>query len=103
RHKLLLVGKQDFLVQSVSLRIQELGLQNDVLVPGYIPSEDMPNFYNAADVFVYPSVYEGFGLPVVEAMACGVPVITSRGSSLEKERILTLAISGTLPLFYTAS
>ena len=84
RHKLLLVGKQDFLVQSVSLRIQELGLQNDVLMPGYIPSEDMPNFYNAADVFVYPSVYEGFGLPVVEAMACGVPVITSRGSSLEE-------------------
>lgn len=84
RHKLLLVGKQDFLVQPVLLRIQELGLKNDVLMPGYIPSEDMPSFYNAADAFVYPSIYEGFGLPVVEAMACGVPVITSRGSSLEE-------------------
>ena len=41
-------------------------------------------FYSAAEVFVYPSLFEGFGLPVVEAMACGVPVITSRGSSLEE-------------------
>ncbi len=41
-------------------------------------------FYNAAEVFIYPSLYEGFGLPVVEAMACGVPVITAQGSSLEE-------------------
>ena len=42
----------------------------------------MPYFYNAAEVFVYPSIYEGFGLPVTEAMACGTPVVTSWGSSL---------------------
>jgi glycosyltransferase involved in cell wall biosynthesis len=54
------------------------------LLPGYVDAHDLPSLYNAADVFVYPSLYEGFGLPVVEAMACGTPVITSRGSSLEE-------------------
>ncbi len=53
-------------------------------MPGYVPDEDVPLFYSAAEVFIYPSLFEGFGLPVVEAMACGVPVITSRGSSLEE-------------------
>jgi glycosyltransferase involved in cell wall biosynthesis len=84
RHKLLLVGKPDFMFQALSSRIQDLGLQETVLMPGYVPTEDLPSLYSAADVFVYPSIYEGFGLPVLEAMACGVPVITSRGSSLEE-------------------
>jgi glycosyltransferase involved in cell wall biosynthesis len=47
-----------------------------------VPDEDLSAFYTAADLFVYPSLYEGFGLPVVEAMACGAPVITSNTSSL---------------------
>jgi len=46
--------------------------------------EDLPLFYNAADLFVFPSFFEGFGLPVIESMASGVPTITSRGSSLEE-------------------
>jgi glycosyltransferase involved in cell wall biosynthesis len=83
-HKLVLAGKRDSLFEPVLARIQELHLEKDVLLPGYLPAEDLPLFFNAAEVFVYPSFYEGFGLPVVEAMACGVPVITSRGSSLEE-------------------
>src|SRR5437588_9208047 len=82
--KLVLAGEPDSLCQSVLQRIRELHLERDVLMPGYIPHDDVPWFYNAADIFIYPSLYEGFGLPVLEAMACGLPVITSRGSSLEE-------------------
>ena len=49
---------------------------------GYVPAEELPWWYNAADLFVYPSLYEGFGLPPLEAMACGTPVVTSTASSL---------------------
>ena len=52
-----------------------------MIFPGYVPS-DLPQFYGAADVFVYPSLYEGFGMPPLEAMACGVPTITSWASAL---------------------
>ena len=83
-YKLVLAGRQDSLFEPVLARIRELQVENDVLLPGFLPAEDVPLFYNAAEVFLYPSLYEGFGLPVVEAMACGVPVITSQGSSLEE-------------------
>jgi len=60
----------------------------DPIVPvsgtGYVPAEDLPWFYSAAQVFSYPSIFEGFGLPVIEAMASGIAVITSMGSSLEE-------------------
>jgi glycosyltransferase involved in cell wall biosynthesis len=56
--------------------------RKDILVTGCIPDEDIRFLYNAADLFVYPSLYEGFGLPVIEAMACGTPVVTSNVSSL---------------------
>jgi glycosyltransferase involved in cell wall biosynthesis len=83
-HKLVLAGKQDTLFQPVLSRIRQLKLEDHIVLPGYVATADVPTFYNAAEVFVYPSIYEGFGLPVVEAMACGTPVITSRGSSLEE-------------------
>jgi glycosyltransferase involved in cell wall biosynthesis len=83
-HKLVLVGKMDSLFQPVVSRLRELKLEKDVLLPGYVEALDLPSMYNAAEVFVYPSLFEGFGLPVVEAMACGTPVVTSRGSSLEE-------------------
>lgn len=83
-HKLVLAGQHDTLFQPVVARIRELKLQNDILLPGYVAAADVPTFYNAAEVFVYPSVYEGFGLPLMEAMACGTPVVTSRGSSLDE-------------------
>lgn len=57
-------------------------LSPDVLLTGYVPQEDLPVLYAGAAVFIYPSLYEGFGLPPLEAMACGVPVVTSSTSSL---------------------
>jgi glycosyltransferase involved in cell wall biosynthesis len=61
---------------------EELGLKGQVVFTGYVPPEEMPALYNAADLFAFPSLYEGFGLPVLEAMACGVPVVTSNVSAL---------------------
>ena len=84
RQKLVLAGKPDSLFEPVLTRIRELELQGEILLTGYIAPDDVPKLYNAAKVFVYPSYFEGFGLPVLEAMACGTPVITSRGSSLEE-------------------
>ena len=53
-----------------------------MIFPGFVPDEDLPALYSATDLFVFPSLYEGFGLPVLEAMACGAPVVTSNTSSL---------------------
>jgi glycosyltransferase involved in cell wall biosynthesis len=83
-HKLVLAGQQDSLFHPVLSRIRELRLEDDVVLPGYVAAADVPALYAAADVFAYPSLYEGFGLPLTEAMACGTPVITSQGSSLEE-------------------
>lgn len=83
-HKLVIVGQKDWLYHEVFETIRDHSLDGDVVLTGYIPAEDLPVFYNAASVVVYPSIFEGFGLPVVEAMACGTPVITSAGSSLEE-------------------
>jgi len=80
--KLVLAGAPDTMFQPVLTCIRELQLQEDVVLPGYVATADLPSFYNAAQVFVYPSLFEGFGLPLMEAMACGTPVITSQGSSL---------------------
>ncbi|MCM8761941.1 MAG: glycosyltransferase family 4 protein [Candidatus Omnitrophica bacterium] len=57
-------------------------IKEDIIFTGYVPVEDLPYLYSAAEFFIYPSLYEGFGLPVLEAMACGCPVITSNTSSL---------------------
>lgn len=81
-HKLVIVGKYGWKEHHLSRRIRDLDLTSDVIFTGYVPYEDLPAFYNAADLFVYPSVYEGFGLPPLEAMACGAPVITGNRSSL---------------------
>jgi len=62
--------------------IRELGLQNDIQFIGFASEKEVIKLYNMADVFVFPSYYEGFGLPPLEAMACGCPVITSNTSSL---------------------
>jgi glycosyltransferase involved in cell wall biosynthesis len=84
RKKLVLVGKKDWMYEKIVQRVTELRLESDVIFTGYAAKEELPILYNAAEVFVFPSVFEGFGLPIVEAMACGVPVITSFGSSLEE-------------------
>jgi glycosyltransferase involved in cell wall biosynthesis len=80
--KLVLVGKADLGYDKLQARISELNLNDAVIFPGYVPSDDLPLFYNAAEMLVFPSLFEGFGLPVMEAMASGVPTITSEGSCL---------------------
>jgi len=81
---LVLVGKDDWQAQEVRHEVKRLGLEDRVIFTGYVPLEDLPVFYSAAEAFVFPSIFEGFGLPVIEAMACGAPTITSLGSSLEE-------------------
>ncbi len=80
--KLLLIGGKGWKYEKVFSAINELSLADQIVIPGYVPDEDLVYFYNVADLFVYPSVYEGFGFPPLEAMACGTPVITSNKSSL---------------------
>jgi glycosyltransferase involved in cell wall biosynthesis len=67
---------------SLKKQIAELKLENSVLFTGFVPDEDLVYLYNAAQLLVFPSLEEGFGLPAIEAMACGTPVAASRGSSL---------------------
>jgi glycosyltransferase involved in cell wall biosynthesis len=82
--KLLKIGDpQSFGVREKNLRlIKDLNLERDVIFLGYVPEDELPQWYNAADVSVYPCLYAGFGLPPLEAMACGTPVITSNTTSL---------------------
>ncbi|MCL5951091.1 MAG: glycosyltransferase family 4 protein, partial [Chloroflexi bacterium] len=80
--RLVIAGRKGWMYKDLFRAVDELGLSHRVLFPGYIPEQDLPVLYNAASVFVYPSLYEGFGLPVLEALACGVPVITSNVSSM---------------------
>jgi glycosyltransferase involved in cell wall biosynthesis len=82
--RLVMVGKRDWQSEHLLEKIKALGLETSVIFPGFVPFDDLPLFYNAAEVFVFPSIFEGFGLPVVEGMASGVPTITSFGSSLEE-------------------
>ena len=83
RESLVLLGdKEDPEFDRVSAGVRRLGLDGTVLFPGFVPREDLPAFYNAASLVAYPTLYEGFGLPVLEAMACGTPVVTSNNSSL---------------------
>ena len=62
--------------------MQELGLGDHVLFPGYVDEADLPALYSGAAFFAYPSLYEGFGLPIIEALACGAPVLTGGNSCL---------------------
>ncbi len=77
---LVLVGKHTPYIKEVKQYIQQHGLESRVHFPPYIPFKDLPGLYRLASLFVYPSVFEGFGIPIIEALNCGVPVITSTGS-----------------------
>ncbi|RME46347.1 MAG: glycosyltransferase family 1 protein [Caldilineae bacterium] len=79
---LVIGGGKGWYYRQVFRLVEDLGLAGAVFFPGYLPQEELPLWYNAARLFVYPSLFEGFGLPVLEAMACGTPVITSNVSSL---------------------
>lgn len=82
RQKLVLAGSKGWLYASIFEKVQQLGLEQDVLFPGFVPDSEQALWYRAAAAFVYPSLYEGFGLPVAEALACGTPAVTSNVSSL---------------------
>jgi len=76
-HKLVIVGEKGWKFNKETALLQKSSIVGNIIFPGYIQDEDLPAVYNAADVTVYPSIYEGFGLPVVESMACGTPVALS--------------------------
>lgn len=80
--KLVLAGGRGWRTEPVLALIEQLGLKDDVILPGFIPGSRLPMWYNAAQLLAYPSVYEGFGMPLVEALACGVPVVASDTTSL---------------------
>lgn len=80
--RLVLVGKKGWLYEHFFQHLQASGLESRVIFPGYVADADLPAFYQMAKLFVFPSLYEGFGLGPLEAMACGTPVVSSNRSSL---------------------
>lgn len=81
-HKFVIAGGNGDHLPDVRQAIEQLSLQNDVFYPGYVAIEDMPAIYNLAEVFIHVSLFEGFGLPPLEALQCGVPTIVSDLTSL---------------------
>jgi glycosyltransferase involved in cell wall biosynthesis len=80
--QLVLAGKKGWLYDDVLAEVRRQGLSDRVLLTGYLPDGDLPALMSGALAYVFPSLYEGFGLPVLEAMACGTPVVCSSASSL---------------------
>ncbi|MBI2953257.1 MAG: glycosyltransferase family 4 protein [Chloroflexi bacterium] len=81
-HHLLIAGKRGWYWEPILRRIADRGMEGRIHFLDYVPESDLPALYASAAVFVFPSRYEGFGLPVLEAMACGTPVICSNAASL---------------------
>ncbi|MCK4649384.1 glycosyltransferase family 4 protein [bacterium] len=81
-YQLVIAGKRGWKFQEIFKTVGELRLEDKVIFTGYLPEEDIPSLYSGAELFIYPTLYEGFGFPPLEAMACGTPVITSNLSSL---------------------
>jgi len=81
-HQLVLAGSDWDRAAEVHRIAEETGCGADILFPGFVAGADLPLFFQAADVFVFPSLYEGFGLPILEAMSCGKPVACSNVSSM---------------------
>ena len=82
QHQLVIVGRQLWLTNEIMRQVQHHEFAADIIVTGYAEDKDLPALYRSATALVYPSLFEGFGLPPLEAMACGTPVITSNNSSL---------------------
>ncbi len=81
-HCLVIVGQKAWKYEGDFELVERLGLGDAVLFTGYVPAEELAALYSCAELFVFPSLYEGFGLPVLEAMACGAPVVTSNVSAM---------------------
>ena len=82
RLPLVVVGAQGWMYEPILDEARALGVAGEIVFKGFAEPRDLPYWYSSATIFVYPSLYEGFGMPVVEAMACGAPVIASNTSSL---------------------
>lgn len=80
--KLVITGKKGLSYELYKKRAEDLYISSSVIFTDFIPLDDLPYFYNASELLLYPSFYEGFGLPPLEAMACGTPVISSNVTSL---------------------
>jgi len=81
-YQLVVSGQKGWLTRSLSHFLKNYPAQDQVLFTGYVPMEHIPLFMNGAELFIFPSLYEGFGLPVLEAMSCGTPIISSNRSSI---------------------
>lgn len=81
-HQLVLAGTRAWLHSGIFRAVEAHGLRSEVVFTGYVPPPDLPALYAGATCFIFPSVYEGFGLPVLEAMAAGTPVIASRAGAI---------------------
>ena len=81
-YKLVLAGDAGFGYSDINYLISELDLENEVIIPGWVDEADVPYLYNGAEAFVFPSLYEGFGIPILQAMACGIPVAASSVASI---------------------
>jgi glycosyltransferase involved in cell wall biosynthesis len=81
-HRLVLAGKKGWLSNDIYRRAERSPLASEIVFPGFVSERELPLLYGAADLFAFPSLYEGFGLPPLEAMASGTPVVVSRSSSL---------------------
>jgi glycosyltransferase involved in cell wall biosynthesis len=79
---LVLAGAKGWFYEGIFAEVERLGLKERVHFPGFVPADEQAFWYNAARVFAYVSAYEGFGMPVVEALACGVPTVTASTTSL---------------------
>ena len=95
-HRLVLVGSQGFGFEDVQRSIDQSPARSDIQLLGYVPERDLPSMLQTATALIQPSWIEGFGIPPVQAMACGCPVISSTGGSLPE-------ICGDAPLFFTPS
>ncbi len=84
RLQLVLAGQWGWKAESLRQRIAESAFADDIILPGYVPDEDLPHLYSAALAMVFPSHYEGFGYPVAEALACGCQVLTSGQAALSE-------------------
>jgi len=82
RYQLVIAGEKGWVYEKIFAAVSSLGLEDDVVFTGYVTNEELIYLYNNAISFLYPSLFEGFGLPILEAMACGCPVITSRVTSI---------------------
>jgi len=84
KHKLVLVGDASFGFDEIKYQINEFNLSDDVMITGWVAEEDMPHIFKGATAFIFPSNYEGFGIPLLQAMACGTPIVASNIPSIQE-------------------